>query len=145
MWQRLNTFVFSAYIRWLKDVRLLVQQELGNPSFSELNRELGYRWRNIDENTKGWYTWLAEKDNVEYRKAMQIYTNSPRYLHLKEQAKIKKMLENPPKIPPRFTLIHYFQGRLQDRGSAYSAHQNPSPFSYPISNCKPQACNKFAN
>jgi len=63
----------SAYLRFSAEQRLKVKAEHPDFSFTEIGRELGRRWGDLDSMEKQEYLTRAEVERVKYVKALAMY------------------------------------------------------------------------
>lgn len=80
----------SSYIFFCKDTRDTVKED--NPEFkgTEVTKELGRMWRELDEEGKAPFVVKAEADKVRYSKEMEGYTPSEEFSAGESEGKGKK-------------------------------------------------------
>jgi len=66
----------SAYIFFCSAMRAIVKEDMGDAKATEVTKELGKRWRELDEDDKVQYQDLADKDKERYAEEMEVYSSS---------------------------------------------------------------------
>ena len=96
-------FVSSAYFLWAADNREKVKAHLGNLTVTEVAKELGKRWAEVDKEAKENYHKMAQEELAKYTLAKQNYTPSKEFLRKLNAAKSKFKVKdaNAPKRPLR--------------------------------------------
>jgi len=69
----------SAYFLYANEVRDTVKRSLGDASITEIAKQIGENWRNLDEAKKSKYTKKADKANAVYQKKLAKYKASAKY------------------------------------------------------------------
>ena len=84
-------FVSSAYFLWAADNREKVKAHLGNLTVTEVAKELGKRWAEVDKEAKENYHKMAQEELAKYTLAKQNYTPSDQFLQKLSAAKSKQL------------------------------------------------------
>ena len=78
----------SSFLLFAQEERPKILAEMGSIPVGDIGRELGRRWRGLEEEVKDRFNKVARKDRERYRKDMETY--KPSQLFLQEKAAKKK-------------------------------------------------------
>ena len=100
-------FFSSAYFLWAADNREKVKAHLGNLTVTEVAKELGKRWAEVDTETKEMYHKMAQEEKAKHTLAMQNYTPSNEFLQ-KMSAAMLKSRKAPKYVSNNVNFGHHF-------------------------------------
>lgn len=65
----------TAYFMFQKEVRPQIVADNPNLKVSEVAKEIGEQWKNLDQDQKSKYEKLAEQDKERYQREMEAYNS----------------------------------------------------------------------